>query len=397
MNLDAILEVAMGLVVMWLTLSVAVSQVQEWISSWLGLRAKMLELSITNMLKNGDLVKAFYNHPLIQTLSQPNKSIMEPLQPAGQVSKRQVQAGQKKPSIIRKPSYIQAADFASVMMDLIMKDANTPDQQVIATSTPTFAQKVNDGISNFRQNYPGIDQIVELHFPHLTNAAIDTAKSATQAQINLENWFNSVQERAKGWYTRRAMIISFVLGLVFAVMFNVDSIQISSQLWKAPTIRQALVAQAGTTVANGAAPTNTLSQLAKLNPQDYADSLAIPLGWSTAPVTDPAVTQCGWTPGQNVHPYIMLNNECNIVVNLPAMNNPGGWIAKFFGILITGLAAAQGSPFWFNLLNRLVNMRDSGGASVKTLSTPTVNQYNQAQTAATAPAQASAPTDGSVG
>ena len=96
MNLDAILEVAMGLVVMWLTLSVAVSQVQEWISSWLGLRAQMLELAIANMLKNGDLVKAFYNHPLIQTLSQPDKSIMAPPQPRVRLSKRQDQAGPKE-------------------------------------------------------------------------------------------------------------------------------------------------------------------------------------------------------------------------------------------------------------------------------------------------------------
>jgi len=391
MNFDAILEVAMGLVVMWLTLSVAVSQVQEWISSWLGLRAKMLELAIANMLKNGDLVKAFYDHPLIQSLSQPDKSIMAPPQPAGQISKRQDQEGQKNPSTIRKPSYIQAADFASVMMDLIMKEANTPDQQVMATNTPTFSQKVNDGITNFRQKYPGYDQIVELHFPHLANAAIDTAKSATQARANLENWYNSVQERVKGWYTRRAMIISFVLGFILATMFNVDSIQISTQLWKAPTIRQALVAQAGTTAANGAAPTNTLSQLAKVNSQDYADSLAIPLGWSTAPVADPTAIQaiqCGWIPGQNVHPGFLVGNQCNIVVNLPAMNDLGGWLIKFLGILITGLAAAQGSPFWFNLLNRLVNMRGSAGASTQTLSSQGASQNNQTQ---------AAPTDSPVG
>jgi hypothetical protein len=93
----------------------------------------------------------------------------------------------------------------------------------------------------------------------------------------------------------------------------------------------------------------------------------------------------------------MMNNQCNIIVNLPALNDLGGWITKFFGILITGLAAAQGSPFWFKLLNRLVNMRDSGGAATQTLSGSAANQNNQAQTAATAPAQASAPTDGPVG
>ena len=149
-------------------------------------------------------------------------------------------------------------------------------------------------------------------------------------------------------------------------MFNVDLIQIASQLWKAPTIRQALVAQAGTTAANGV-PTNTLSQLAKLNPQDYADSLAIPLGWSTAPVTDQhSPSNAAGHRGKTCIPISDLKTNAQHVVNLPAMNDLGGWLTKLFGILITGLAAAQGSPFWFNLLNKLINMRGSGGTSTPT-------------------------------
>jgi len=70
------------------------------------------------------------------------------------------------------------------------------------------------------------------------------------------------------------------------------------------------------------------------------------------------------------------------------MNDLGGWLIKFFGILITGLAAAQGSPFWFNLLNRLVNMRGSAGASAQTTSSSAASQNNQTQTA---PADANSP------
>jgi hypothetical protein len=355
MNLDAILEVAIGLVASWLTLSVAVSQVQEWISTWLGLRAQNLERAITSMLKDGDLVKAFYSHPIIQSLSEP---------------------GQK-----RKPSYIQAADFSKVMMDLIMKEGTSANQQVAATSTMSLSQKINAGIASVQQKYPGFGQMVNIHFPHLTNELVSVGDSAAQAQTNMEGWYNSVQERASGWYKRQAMILSFVFGLLIALVFNIDSLQISTQLWKAPTIRQALIQQASVTTTSGAAPTNTLSTL--LKPQDYADSLAVPFGWSTAPATDPA-TQCA--PGQNVHPYVWAQNQCNIIVNLPAVNDLGGWIAKVFGIIISGLAAAQGSPFWFNVLNKLVNMRGSGGASPTTTS--------PASTAAPAPAPSA---DGPVG
>ncbi|MFZ1040880.1 MAG: hypothetical protein WAN58_06175 [Anaerolineales bacterium] len=368
MNLDAILEVAIGLVAAWLTLSVAVSQVQEWISSWLGWRAKDLEKIIGNMLVDGQLVKAFYNHPYIQSLSEPGKN--------------------------RGPSYIQASTFSTVLLDMIV-NAKPPQQitgmdvsstiQAGDVSVP-FSTRVNDSLGKIKQDYPGFGRMLDVHFPHLSNDIVSVDDSVVQAQTNIENWYNSVQERASGWYKRRAIIVSFVIGLILALGFNVDTVQIASQLWKAPTIRQALVAQA-TTTAGGTVPSNTLSTL--LKPQDYADSLAVPFGWSTAPVTDSS-TQCGWTPGQNVHPYFWAQNQCNIIVNLPAMNDLGGWIVKLFGILITGLAAAQGSPFWFNVLNKIINMRGSGSA-------PTAAQSSATTPSTPTPAPASAPTNGAVG
>ncbi len=367
MNLDAILEVAIGLVAAWLTLSVAVSQVQEWISSWLGWRAKDLEKTIGSMLLDGQLTKAFYNHPYIQSLSEPGKN--------------------------RGPSYIQASTFSTVLVDMIVNAKPAP--QITGMTAPAsstgipFSTRVNESISKFKQDYPSFGRMLDIHFPHLSNDIVSVDESVVQAETYIENWYNSVQERASGWYKRRAAVTSFAIGLILALAFNVDTVQIAGQLWKAPTIRQALVAQATTTAGN-AVPTNTLSTL--LKPQDYADSLAVPFGWSTAPIANSS-TQCGWTPGQNVHPAIWIQNQCNLIVNLPAMNDLGGWFAKLFGILITGLAAAQGSPFWFNVLNKIINMRGSGNS-------PTAAQSSPTTPAASTPAPAPAPipsTGGPVG
>ncbi len=364
MNLDAILEVAIGLVAAWLTLSVAVSQIQEWISTWLGFRAKTLEKAITSMLKDGSLVQAFYAHPLVQSLAEPNGK--------------------------RKPSYIQAADFATVMMDLIVKEGSSADQQVAATTSPSLDQRINAGIASMKQKYPGFGHMMDVHFPHLSNDLVSVGASATQAQTNMQNWYNAVQERASGWYKRQAIILSFVIGLIIALIFNIDTAQIATQLWKAPTVRQALIAQATTTTTSGSLPTNALTSL--LNQRDYADSLAIPFGWSTVPMTQlnsapasPAVQaapniQCGWVPGQNVHPCLWLENQWSVVVNLPAMDDLWGWLGKLIGILLSGLAAAQGAPFWFGILNKLVNLRGSGAAPAAASPTP-------------APAPAQAPAD----
>jgi hypothetical protein len=37
-----------------------------------------------------------------------------------------------------------------------------------------------------------------------------------------------------------------------------------------------------------------------------------------------------------------------------------GWSLKGIGWLITALAVSQGAPFWFDVLNKVVNTRASG-------------------------------------
>ena len=36
------------------------------------------------------------------------------------------------------------------------------------------------------------------------------------------------------------------------------------------------------------------------------------------------------------------------------------WLTKIVGLMVTALALSLGAPFWFDALNRLVSVRDSG-------------------------------------
>ena len=110
MYLDAILEVAIGLVFTWLVLSIATMQVQEWISSWRQLRAQFLEESIKNMLQGENLVEEFYKHPMIVSLSSPG----------------------------RKPSYIPAERFAQTLEEVYFQQSEEEKQWLILEKKPKF-------------------------------------------------------------------------------------------------------------------------------------------------------------------------------------------------------------------------------------------------------------------
>ncbi len=38
----------------------------------------------------------------------------------------------------------------------------------------------------------------------------------------------------------------------------------------------------------------------------------------------------------------------------------GAWLFKILGLAVTAIAVSFGAPFWFDLLNKLVNLRQTG-------------------------------------
>jgi hypothetical protein len=68
MILTSILAVAIGLLFLWVVLSFATIQIQEWINTRLGKRAEMVETAILEMLANPNLKAQFYDHPVIRDL-----------------------------------------------------------------------------------------------------------------------------------------------------------------------------------------------------------------------------------------------------------------------------------------------------------------------------------------
>ncbi|MBN2115852.1 MAG: hypothetical protein JW730_04745 [Anaerolineales bacterium] len=117
MNLGAIIEVAIGLIFVWIVLSLTIIQIQEWISTRLDKRARDMEAAIQEMLANPNLKAQFYDHPVIRGLTakkrkQPSRT------PAWFYNHPLVRGFTKEKR--KLPSYIPSQQFSLALFDVAM-------------------------------------------------------------------------------------------------------------------------------------------------------------------------------------------------------------------------------------------------------------------------------------
>ncbi len=59
-----------------------------------------------------------------------------------------------------------------------------------------------------------------------------------KVRSGIEQWYDSVMDRATGWFKRRAMLWLFLMALLAAVTLNLNSFDIAGQLLEKPALRQ---------------------------------------------------------------------------------------------------------------------------------------------------------------
>ncbi len=349
MALD-MLDVVIGMIFIYLLLSLICTAVNEFIEGFIKLRAVDLEQGLRELLNdpNGDgLVAKVYNHQLIYSLFRGDYK-------AGDIRNQNKDTDNKNKRYSRGsdlPSYIPSRNFALALMDVLLP--TRPADTAAATTVVAPAQLTASGSASALGAVASLDgQATPNPLLPLRNAValqpnekvrtalltiIDAAGGdAVKAREGIENWFNSAMDRVSGWYKRRVQQIVFVMGFVIAIVLNADSIALFRNLANDRPLRNAIVAQASNikdTVING---TKTNTQ--KI--QDNVNSLlgmGLPLGW-------------GWK--HHFNPIGVRN-----IAAIP--ESPFGWAVKVFGWLVTGLAISLGAPFWFDALNKIMVIRST--------------------------------------
>lgn len=300
-----VIEVAIGLILVYLLLSLVCSAFQESLESWTKIRASHLEQGLRELLRDSDgtrLLQDLYNHPMIYGLFR------------GDYDPAKVRSG----FTTTLPTYIPAANFAVALMDTLVRGPLPRDSG--KNNLPPVQDISFEGLRTAVANNASLEPSVQ----RVLLMSLDSANGdLSKAQAQMELWFNSGMERVSGWYKRRMQAVLLGLGLAVAVFLNVDSIKLASELYHNDLMRAAAVAQASSVTKNDTLPSANVESTLSL-----MDSLRFPIGWSDDSVP--------W--------YVEL------VKSAPA---------SFAGWLLTAFAISFGAPFWFDLLNRFMIIRST--------------------------------------
>ncbi len=355
---STLLEVVIGLILLYLLLSVAVSAFNELAEGLLKRRSKYL-LATFDRLGGPELVDELYGTTWVRSLGGYAHSL----------NTQQLQGtkpfGEKKPSYIPVDVFVEAlrelrndiTEQAGAALDKL--DAGGTIDEIVELLPPRIRKQLPEGkiaAAALREEIErlipvALDEIAAL-FP--VGVLDDLEAEATK----LRRWFEYTMDRMSGWYGRQTKWLLMVWGVIFALLLNIDSFNVAGTLWSDEVVRDAAVAAAeGAT--QGDDPTDC--QPAEDDPYSCVDDaltklkaaegLGIPMGWPSAP----------WNWGDPV-----LDGEENPIAGLTVGDDPripqgaGAWIYRLLGIAATGAAVAMGAPFWFNLLNKFVNFRAAG-------------------------------------
>jgi hypothetical protein len=177
MDLGAVVEVAIGLIFVWIFLSLATIQIQEWISIRLDKRATDLEASLHKMLANPNLKAQFYDHPVIRGLTARKRK--KPSTVPAWFYKYPIVRGFTR-EVRKLPSYIPAQSFALALFDITMTAGTESSliQQGILKIRDDFQKTIDDAREKPR-NRAVIDSLNILSDLARSAAATDAGQSIT--------------------------------------------------------------------------------------------------------------------------------------------------------------------------------------------------------------------------
>jgi hypothetical protein len=307
---SSVLDIGIGLIFVYLILSLVCTATNELLAGMLGWRASNLREGIRNLLDGPnpnevEWVEKFYRHPLIQSLGRSGG----------------------------KPSYIPSRAFALALADIVLpRDA---------TSAPTPAAL--SAAVDASACPPGLKQVLRILIEEAQHASVagqalrlqgvlDMQKLDTfvnQVHQHIEVWFNSSMERVSGWYKRKVQVVTVTVAMLFAVGLNLDTVLIARHLARDAALRSAIVAEAESLAKEPPSVQGTASRAGVEDRIQELKSVGIPLGW---PDPDGASGTATWI------------------------------IVKVLGLLLTAGAASLGAPFWFDVLNRVISVRSAGKA-----------------------------------
>ncbi|NCI48390.1 hypothetical protein GWC95_00555 [Sediminibacterium roseum] len=278
------------------------------------------------------------------------------------------------------PSYIDAKNFTAALLEKVLHDPNDPN---------SIPSDIDGVIAGLKKTDALPDEVKGILIGYALETK-DTYKSLSlkisgeleMFNKKIENWYDTNMERVSGALkTRHTRKFTLWIAIVLVVLLNADSISISKYLYKNPEARMELATQAyasansdsvkaqvqgiidrnnkrkaeteaarasaDTAKSNSAGPDAAQKATDTLSMKQLTDSISTQIVTikSTKAILDDAIP-LGW----NNHVFLTAENRFSIWLVL----------SKIAGLGMTVLAIMMGAPFWFDVLNKVSNMRSAG-------------------------------------
>ncbi|MFI5134441.1 MAG: hypothetical protein ACHQD9_01180 [Chitinophagales bacterium] len=333
----SILDLVAGMIFIYFLLSLICSAAFEAFSAATSIRAKLLEEWIRKTFADGKgdaVVNGLLDHPLANGLSKHGEAT----------------------------SYMSAKVFSETILNIISKLSN---------EVPKDLDDIKAKLEAFNQpGQPGFPEDIRrafLIFISEAKTSVDKTKSEVEHfKESLEGWFDNMMDRIRGKYKKRSMRVTFLVAALATIGMNVDSISVARYLYADKSARDALAVAA----YHAASDTSMKTQVAALKQQQQKERTDTALFDSMGQVISKIQNEkqrIDSLAGQlnNFIPLGWTAPEYKLFLNSNGNKNstPGSFIffiiMKIVGWTVTVFAVSLGAPFWFDVLGKVANLRNS--------------------------------------
>lgn len=356
-----IFDLALTLSFTYFLLGLIVSTVNEFIYSVMGCkRGLFLKEAITTLFYNDDnwkklAVKILDQSPHIIALKKDKDS---------------------------NPSYIPAQNFALALLEQFKTNVDGTYDYSLLDMNKIRAKLLDDDLANAVGIEGSVRKILIEFF--------ERAQGDLQNfQKQIEDYYNSAMDRGAGVYIRNTKKTILALSFILAIGLNVDSVHIAKTLWSNPDALAQTADNIQQTVKNISPDESgkfrltdikfqnnqviiTKDSVVKKEAKALKDTSKLEdttqTGKATVQKDTANVIATADTLVHNIQQSVIYLKSTGIPIGWTCDNIPQGscwefiWelLIKIIGIAITAFALSLGAPFWFDLINKIVNIRGTG-------------------------------------
>lgn len=326
MDVYSYVDIAIAFLFILVLLCIITSGINEVIMYALKRRGKFLKDALQEVFNdkqyNRNYTELLYDHPLVDMLKRDDKSL---------------------------PAYISSQVFASGVIDIV---GNEYEKQFVrfVQDPVTLEEKFVDERQEpdlYKRFVKGVEAMKYSDLKILLRTISENSKDIEELRVRMAKWYDDYMDRVSGWYKSKMQLWLFIIGLGVAIALNVDCFRLVSELNTNTALRQQVATAAEKYMERNEVNVSNPDSLKLIfNRIDSAyqqlKAFELPIGWN----------ETKREPGQNfISAFIDDNKE---------FFAHGECVQTIFGWLITGALLSFGAPFWFQLLNKLIDLRKAG-------------------------------------